>query len=1147
MRTQTFNQRLHSNVSSGFALIATVSLILLLALVTIGMLSLSTIELRRSSQTQAMAEAQANARMALLIALGDLQKQVGDDRRATANASVLSGDSADVPQPHVMGVWSSTGEGRENGDDLNANNVVASYTAGRQSRFRGWLIPGEEAKNFNFPKSAAGADSIAFVGEGTLGANPEAADLVKMPLIKISKGGVETGAYSWWISGENEKARVNLYQKKASTIAGEAHESVAAPVFATTEIQGLETLAKDESVLRGITLDTLGLMGAGGAQLPDTAKKRFYDITVDSVGLLTSTHLGGFRKDLNLALEQSVLPVELEKKEIYSGGPIWNDLQRYYRSYKAPSDGGVVDWKNGVPYFSPGSTWAQYVSKREWQRYLPIPTKWQWVISHYSVASKNDKGEKVYQIRMIFDNILELWNPYNIPMTMPSDSHIDFKLWNIPYAMTYYVNGQKWEQTQKKKPLYWMVRDMPSHNQRQVHNAKLKLPVPLMAGEVRVYSDHAAAPQEARWVFDLEAGWELTGGLYSWTLGNGGGELKVPGTAEVEAVLESVAGFDPIWERDEHFTDIYFAGPNDYPTQFGYYKGIMTKGSLDLVAPSLPRSNDANFTAASIEGVGNKRPLAIMGMRMRTETRIEPSSESPISESEKALTKFYLFNDPWQIDNNVRDGNQTTMRHGNYEFFIQRVNSFNDYPFVEVTADNKGYMGTSRGARQPNNGQNHVPIREVPYLPMISMGQLQHAGLGHPSPDLAQTIPSNDPDAVVNYRSYPYVANAFGNSWAMPFIDAKKVEENAVAPHSGSMMLLHDKSWKANNALWDDWFFSSVSPQNQPIIASGDQKAMSTLLSEALQGKTSLPNSRYLLSQQRDAAAANTLATKLLQKDGYKKISSHMAINGAFNVNSTSVEAWKAFLASLDNRTLAYFSAETGEFKQDADQRYPVSRFTIPNGEAAKTEEFSSDQQEFLRKRWEGVRSLTEVEIEELATAMVEQVRLRGPFLSIGDFVNRRLASGEIGLHGALQAAINKTSINASFETTSQEVTAADVAAANYKNVEAALGKAGEGAPGYVTQADILMPLAPLIQVRSDTFRIRAYGEALNKDGTVAARAYCEAIVQRVPDFLDRSDPADADLWGAGNGTTNLLAAVNQTFGRRIQIKSFRWLSEKEI
>lgn len=70
----------------------------------------------------------------------------------------------------------------------------------------------------------------------------------------------------------------------------------------------------------------------------------------------------------------------------------------------------------------------------------------------------------------------------------------------------------------------------------------------------------------------------------------------------------------------------------------------------------------------------------------------------------------------------------------------------------------------------------------------------------------------------------------------------------------------------------------------------------------------------------------------------------------------------------------------------------------------------------------------------------------------------------------------------------------------------------------------IMAALGSMLTVRSDTFRIRAYGEALNPADPVKieAMAYCEAIVQRTPDPLPG-------------------------FGRRFIITHFRWLGPDDI
>ena len=74
----------------GFTLILTLSLMMLLIVIGVGMLSLSTVTLRTSGWLTAQREAQCNARMALMLAIADLQKAAGADQRITASADLAS-------------------------------------------------------------------------------------------------------------------------------------------------------------------------------------------------------------------------------------------------------------------------------------------------------------------------------------------------------------------------------------------------------------------------------------------------------------------------------------------------------------------------------------------------------------------------------------------------------------------------------------------------------------------------------------------------------------------------------------------------------------------------------------------------------------------------------------------------------------------------------------------------------------------------------------------------------------------------------------------------------------------------------------------------------------------------------------------------
>lgn len=79
--------------------------------------------------------------------------------------------------------------------------------------------------------------------------------------------------------------------------------------------------------------------------------------------------------------------------------------------------------------------------------------------------------------------------------------------------------------------------------------------------------------------------------------------------------------------------------------------------------------------------------------------------------------------------------------------------------------------------------------------------------------------------------------------------------------------------------------------------------------------------------------------------------------------------------------------------------------------------------------------------------------------------------------------------------------------------------------PPSVTAAQVVAALQPMLAVRSDTFRIRAYGDAGAAGGSsdARARAWCEAIVQRT------SRPAPAGG------------------GRAFRVVYFRWLGPDDV
>ena len=81
----------HTSATSGrgFALVVVTLLMVVLAILSLGMLTLSAVEIRKSSHGDALSEARANARIGLMLALNELQKELGPDQRISAPGGQL--------------------------------------------------------------------------------------------------------------------------------------------------------------------------------------------------------------------------------------------------------------------------------------------------------------------------------------------------------------------------------------------------------------------------------------------------------------------------------------------------------------------------------------------------------------------------------------------------------------------------------------------------------------------------------------------------------------------------------------------------------------------------------------------------------------------------------------------------------------------------------------------------------------------------------------------------------------------------------------------------------------------------------------------------------------------------------------------------
>ena len=394
-----------------------------------------------------------------------------------------------------------------------------------------------------------------------------------------------------------------------------------------------------------------------------------------------------------------------------------------------------------------------------------------------------------------------------------------------------------------------------------------------------------------------------------------------------------------------------------------------------------------------------------------------------------------------------------------------------------------------------------------------------------------------------------------GNSFADPMLPPDKVFSHNEIMGDAALGDFWDHGLMINDALWDSWFASSLAARPSNLGGTGREE-LKTVLQQAFSTDASsnkssgIANRRFMPDLQ--GKPSETVVEELAKTDeGYKNASRYLTIAGGFNVNSTSQRAWEATLLGLKKRKMLY--SRDGKPSVLDNSQTSFSRFGVASSDKSHVDDYGSvgvtqGIPDGEAMAWSDLRTLSDSQIKSLAQNMVKEVKKRGPFLNMSDFVNRRLQSGEMGVKGALQAAIDESSINSTFDELSDMVIAPK---GSYPNQDAAKGSVYTAAPGYLIQSDVLAVLGNILTTRDDTFTVRAYGELTNREGIVLSRAWCEAVVQRGINYVDPVNspetPARQVNMKSGAAEDTELSAVNKAFGRRFNIVSFRWLSPEEV
>ncbi|MGE9290144.1 MAG: hypothetical protein ACQKBT_04085, partial [Puniceicoccales bacterium] len=578
----------------------------------------------------------------------------------------------------------------------------------------------------------------------------------------------------------------------------------------------------------------------------------------------------------------------------------------------------------------------------------------------------------------------------------------------------------------------------------------------LAPGEIKVYADSSLSLSSGRISGSLlpysqsivdQTGYRFT--QIDQENSDPGTELLLPSDTEIRLEAGSNSGLN-----------LYSTLYRDLPSgteRTGISLGSIRSTASDSTEFNWPPSDPPEYIAVNditaSDGPG-KHPIGVFDIHLRPADTNVPVQF--LAHYNPRATSFRQYTGPYY------DGEDGTSP-GNYHCALISFASWNNQELA-IAPDGSGYWGES-----VSSGETKVALFELPTAPLHSLASFQHV------------------NNISNYTQEP--AYIVGNSHASPFIPSDAVTRTIEVGSTGRTQI--DWSYLSNDALWDQYFFSSIAPR--PDLGFSDTEFASTF--EYYLAGNPLPNSRieFVTSDPSSVLAElSATTTSEIAPDAYAGIAGHLMIDGAFNINSTSVEAWKALLSSLNQLDIDYLSGNNRIAAPSQDN--PFSRMNLPAGDS--------------NEDWSGFRSLSDAEIESLAANIVDEVRTRGPFTSLSDFVNRRLDTDTTARKGPLQAAIDRTNINAGF---SNQVTLADLDG-DMQYPDHAVGPTAAGAPGYLRQSDLLMTLGPVLSARSDTFTIRAYGDTIHPITGDVTEALCEVVVQRTPDFVSEDNTASDDL-----------------------------------
>ena len=1051
------SKRLFHNKNKGFALISTIVISSLLLIIGLAMLSLSGVETKTVSSIEHLEEARSNAKMAAIMAIGELQRSTGSDMRVTAPANSYVGAGSDHVR-QLYGVWHSwkAADHDDTGRPIPPDYTIKerTYDAANpdDGRFERWLVSGEDStlRDPNNPPSVA---EIAGVTVPLLVTGTSADEIHIEPTEVTTTNG--TGLIAWAAIGENAKVMLKPNESTGGTAELLAINKLAVspgPSGSAFDISDVDDTNKVFS------RNTYGLITSSDDEAFDLTEF-IHDLTPFSAGLHTNVANGGWKRDMSLfselfadiddgfsrftlepgvssdsnkfndpgeegepsgvsGLVANMLPWDSRAGQDRPDSMSWAGLVEHMTQYKQFLTDGepVVHMRYGYNHelderdlTFDREPWADNV------RRMPIVARIHQGMSITSVPALNNEGNQIgHHAAVLWNPVVTMWNPYNVAIDMELvNEPLRVRLWETgnPIEFDFVFTERDGSTSTLSRDLGSIVTDGHANSDDRGVSTEVTLRVPLdspriwLPGEVRTFSPTNNAYELRDSADSSGAGITMAEGYRPLS----GLIFTIDDTVHDASVTMKIGG---------NRVASFFNGPNldgigIYFTQLfsntngrslnNFQNNAPPVKALRMLGDELEVLNGEEYTMTELEDL----PRGVMATMMSTHFARDVFPDQPdlVGDGETAFS----------TNNIVANGMHNKSPFTNFMLEAYNSNGLGSNPTEAAVDAAYPYWSDFRPENFPYQ-LTFFPVNDInsEFMPSgltdeadgyIGGGFTANTGLSNlilteiPTRPLTMIGDLQHFNINANASTGPYSINVIGNSRVSPFIHGDSINVSERENPDAAKPSSHDHSYQFNHSLMDDWFVSGIVPEVFPW-SDDEERDLHQVYSDFISVEAPLINHYHTPVGKVGEEDADQVATDFLSdQTAFEKVASKMEVRGMFNINSTSELAWAMMLKRS-------FGSENGE-SDGTPSLFVMLDSAVGDGGSAGLYDSEEEGTPFPRTLLTSNPDagsggdeflsqpifFTDDQIEALAREIVSQIKLRGPFLSVSEFYNRQLST----------------------------------------------------------------------------------------------------------------------------------------------------------